>query len=259
MTLLPSAAALHSGTLHDPGSLQLLSGWKTRYSSTCDILEFLHGSSFAPSSGKRKRESANDDSLLLGTSDQEFVSPQVGLEALLQIGSCISAGPSAAVQAVVTAAASDVYLSFGGFLTPVDPHVVFVVVTGSAAAASKHCTAQVCLFLVSSTGFLSVFPGTLVDNRFLELVLSCVGHVLGLRIGRGRAWCDRLVRPLPPSSPHFGYCDDFATGCAARSWWCFWAGAWGLVLLLMRQRRHHGWTWTRPPVLSQRPSTKVKV
>ena len=91
------------------------------------------------------------------------------------------------MQAVVTATASDVYFSFGGVLTRVEPYVVFVVVTGSAAAALKYCTAHVCLFLLSFPGFLSVFlagrfHGTLVDNRFLELVLSCIGHVLELRI-----------------------------------------------------------------------------
>ena len=191
--------------------------------SACDILEFQPGSSFAPSSGKGKRESARDDRLLLGTSDEEFVSPQVGLEALRQLGSCISAGPSAAVQAVVRAAASNVYLSLSGFLTLVGPHIVFVVVTSSAAAALKYCTAPVCLFLVSFTSFLSVFlagrfHGTLVDNRFLELALSCIGHVPGLRIGRAAhgasVACDRLVRPPPllpsPPPPRFGYYDDFA-------------------------------------------------
>ena len=139
VTLLPSAAALISGTFHDPASLQLLSGWTFRCSSICDILEFQLGSSFPPSSGKEKRESANDESLLLVTSDEEFVSPQVR-----QLGGCVSAGPSAASQAVVTTAASYVYLPVGGFLTLVEPYIVFVVVTGSAAAALTYCTPFVC-------------------------------------------------------------------------------------------------------------------
>ena len=62
---------------------------------------------------KGKRESANDVSLLLGTSYEEFVSPPVVTEALRQLGGCLSARPSAAWQDVVTAAASDVDLSLG--------------------------------------------------------------------------------------------------------------------------------------------------
>ena len=157
-----------------------------------------------------------------GSTDEEFVSPQVVMEALRQLGGCVSAGPSAASQAVVTTAASDVYLTVGGFLTPVEPYIVFVVVTGSAAAALTYCTPSVCLFLVSFNGFLSVvlagrFHGSLVDNRFLELALSSIGHVL-LRIGEAAhgaslAPCDCLVRPLS----RFGYDDAFAIRCAASS------------------------------------------
>ena len=237
VTLLPSAAALLSGTFHDPGSLQLLSSNQTRCSSTCDILEFQPGSSFAPSSGKWKRESAKDDSLFLGTSDEEFVSPHVRLEALRQLGSCISAGPSAAVWAAVTAAASDVYLPLGGFLTQVEPYIVFVVLTGSAAAALKYCTALVCLFLVSFTGFFSVFlagrfHGTLVDNRFLELALSSIGRVLGLRIEGPRMvlrWHRVTALFCPPSPPPYALLLRRLRNRVgskqerlSRSWWCFW-------------------------------------
>ena len=81
-----------------------------------------------------------------------------------------------------------------GFLllpTLVEPYVVSVVVTRSAAAAQKYGITFVCLFLVSFSGVLSAFlaghfHGTLVGNRFLEPALSSIGHVLGLRI-RGAA------------------------------------------------------------------------
>ena len=143
----------------------------------------------------------------------EFSFPKLGsalslgwMEALRQLGGCIFVVSSAASQAVVTAAASDFSFSLGGFLTLVEPCVVSVVVTRSAAAAQKYGIPLVCLFLVSFTGVLSAFlaghfHGILVSSRFLEPALSSIGHVLGLRIwgaahGASLVSCDRLVRSL---------------------------------------------------------------
>ena len=203
MTLLPSAAALLSVTFHDPGSLQLLSGWKTRYSSTCDILEFQPGSSFAPSSGKGKRESADDVSLLLGTSDEDFVS-------LFRWGWKLCGGSLEAAFLRVARQLCRLWSRLPHRMSTCplvvsshewSPTFVFVVVTGSAAAALKCCTALVSLPCVLSWFPLCLpgwsFPwdpgGQSFSGACVELHWACSGTT----DRRSRAWC--FVGTMRPS------------------------------------------------------------
>ena len=212
VTSLPSAAELLSGSFRDPGSWQLLSDRMLRCSSFCGILEFEPVGSFASSPGNGKRDSAKDESLLLVISVKLFAYPQVEMEAVRQLGSCITAGSSAAAQVVEAAAALEVYLPLSFDCNNDFEEAVPVLFDGLSAglfwvSLVAFGVTALCFDLGTQEGDRGAGEGAahcvalvLCARHSWDPMFVC-GHVLGLRVGgapcgASLALCGRPCWPL---------------------------------------------------------------
>ena len=208
VTLLPSAAELLFGLFRDPGSWQLSSDWTLRCSSFCGFLEFEPVGSFSSSPGNGKRDSAKDESLLLVIFVKLFAYPQVEMAAVRQLRSCITAGSSAAAQAVGAAAALDVYcpLSFdcNNAFEEVFPVLFDGLSTGFfwVSLVAFGVTA-LCFVLGTLEGDRCAGEGVahcvalVLCARFLRDPMVVCGHVLGLRVGGAPCGASLALRGRP--------------------------------------------------------------